>query len=142
MTSRVALVVGGLVLVVAVFLLARPDDTGTPMPSATATAGGSAGSASSSPEPSPTFSATEVVVVVADGAVTTPIAAEVTLGSEVVLRITSDVADDVHLHGYDLETEVPAGGTGELRFTADAPGVFEVEFHESGLLLLRLTVAP
>lgn len=142
MGSRIALVGVGLALVVAVVLLVRPDEAPSPTPTPSVTSSTSATPATSSPEPSPTPAATEVDVVVVDGAVTTPVAAEVTLGDAVVLRITSDVADEVHLHGYDLETEVAAGGTGEIRFTADAPGVFEVEFHESGLLLLRLTVAP
>lgn len=140
MKSRVVLVVGGIALIAAVFLLVRPDDAGAPTP--TTAAPTTAVPASSSPEPSPTDPETEVDVAVVDGAVTSPITAEVGLGAEVLLRISSDVADEVHLHGYDLETTVPAGGTGELRFTADAPGVFELEFHESGLLLLRLTVAP
>lgn len=141
MGSRLGLIGAGIAVIVVVFLLARPDDAVVPAPSATSTASvPTPSTATSSPEPSPT--ATEVDVVVADGAVTTPIAAEVALGAEVLLRISSDVADEVHVHGYDLETEVPAGGTGELRFSADAAGVFEVEFHESGLLLLRLTVAP
>ncbi|MFM8999145.1 MAG: hypothetical protein ACKOKE_03590 [Actinomycetota bacterium] len=142
MGSRIALVGVGLALVVAVVLLVRPDEAPSPTPTPSVTSSTSATPVTSSPEPSPTPAATEVDVVVVDGAVTTPVAAEVTLGDAVVLRITSDVADEVHLHGYDLETEVAAGGTGEIRFTADAPGVFEVEFHESGLLLLRLTVAP
>ena len=134
MGARIGLIASGVVLIVAVFLLARPDEEGTAPTAAPPT--------TSSPEPSPTAAANEIDIVVADGGVTTPIAAEVALGAEVLLRITSDVADEVHVHGYDLETEVPAGGTAEVRFTADAAGVFEVEFHERGLLLLRLTVAP
>jgi hypothetical protein len=144
MGARIGLVAAGVVLIVAVFLLARPDEEGAAPTAAPPTTSStiSAPPTTSSPEPSPTAAATEIDVVVADGGVTTPIAAEVALGAEVLLRITSDVADEVHVHGYDLETEVPAGGTAEVRFTADAAGVFEVEFHERGLLLLRLTVAP
>jgi hypothetical protein len=56
------------------------------------------------------------------------------------LAVSSDVADKVHLHGYDKEAQIPAGETGSVSFTADIPGVFEVELHESGLQLLQLQV--
>ena len=65
---------------------------------------------------------------------------EVPLGGEVVLRVTSDVADEVHLHGYDESGDVVAGQPGELRFHADIPGTFEVELEEAGTLLTRLLV--
>jgi hypothetical protein len=66
---------------------------------------------------------------------------EVTLGEPVVLRISSDVAEEVHVHGYDLEAAVPAGGSVDVPVAADIPGVFEVELHESGKVLFQLRVA-
>lgn len=65
----------------------------------------------------------------------------VAIGEQVVLRLTSDVAEQIHVHGYDLEAAVPAGGTVELPLTATIPGGFEVELHESGKALLQLRVA-
>ena len=65
----------------------------------------------------------------------------VPLGTPVTINVTSDAADEVHVHGYDKETQIPAGGTGSVAFTADLPGVFEVELHESGLQLLQLQVS-
>jgi hypothetical protein len=65
----------------------------------------------------------------------------VALGTPVTINVTSDAADEVHVHGYDKETQIPAGGTGSVAFTADIPGVFEVELHESGLQLLQLQVS-
>jgi len=62
-------------------------------------------------------------------------------GDVVELVVTSDVADEAHLHGYDRTLQVPAGGTGTLRLTADVPGVFEFELHHSGAELLSLRVA-
>ena len=64
----------------------------------------------------------------------------VPLGATVDLVVTGDIAEQVHLHGYDRYLEVPAGGTATLRFTADIPGVFEVELH-NGLLLTQLEVS-
>ena len=62
-------------------------------------------------------------------------------GSIVEVVVTSDVAEKVHVHGYDISTEVGAGETARLRFTADIPGIFEVELEESGKLLFELTVS-
>ena len=61
-------------------------------------------------------------------------------GEHVTLVITSDVADEVHLHGYDLEAALAPGQPAELAFDATIPGVFEVELHEAGTLLLSLQV--
>lgn len=57
---------------------------------------------------------------------------------EVVVR--SDVADEVHVHGYDLKAEIPAGGVGTLSFTADRSGVFEIELETRGTQLAQLEV--
>lgn len=65
----------------------------------------------------------------------------VTAGEQVTLSITSDVADEVHVHGYDLDAELAAGAPAELTFDATIPGVFEVELHESGTVLLTLQVS-
>lgn len=86
-------------------------------------------------------SARTISVTVRDGQATGDTGrVEVPLGTSVTLSVTSDVADEIHLHGYDQEVRIPAGGTGSVSFTADIPGVFEVELHESGLALLQLQV--
>jgi hypothetical protein len=64
----------------------------------------------------------------------------VTAGEHVTLVVTSDAADEVHVHGYDLATELSPGQPAELSFDATIPGVFEVELHEAGTLLLSLQV--
>ncbi len=63
------------------------------------------------------------------------------VGETVELVVTSDVADEIHLHGYDRSVTVEAGGTATLSFTADIPGVFEVELEELGAPLARLEVS-
>lgn len=65
----------------------------------------------------------------------------VPLGSVVTLRVTSDVADHVHLHGYDLMIELVPGTASELTFEATIPGVFEVELEDRGILLGNLEVS-
>jgi hypothetical protein len=67
---------------------------------------------------------------------------EVPLGEPVVIRIDSDVADEGHLHGYDIYVDVEPGGTGVIEFVADIPGIFELELERTGVLLADLEVAP
>ncbi len=127
-------------------------------PSGDATGGGST---SASPTPTPTdemstdasASPTEeaahsdddadqmVMIEIAGDTVTPePGKTEVKLGSSVMLMITSDIADEVHVHGYDQEFELKPGETTNFTFTADIPGTFEVETHESGQVLTELEV--
>src|SRR4051794_11575624 len=56
------------------------------------------------------------------------------------LVVHSDVADEVHLHGYDLHQDVAAGGTARIRFQAKIQGVFEAELENRKLQILELTV--
>lgn len=65
---------------------------------------------------------------------------EIPLGAEVTLTVTSDVADEVHLHGYDESVPVQPGQPATLRFTADIPGVFEFELEQTGARLGALQV--
>ena len=66
----------------------------------------------------------------------------VTRGRIVVLRVTADVADEVHVHGYDLTADVGPGAPATIRFTADVPGRFEIELEESGVEIGELEVRP
>jgi hypothetical protein len=65
---------------------------------------------------------------------------KVATGTAVTLVVTSDVADEVHVHGYDIEKQLTAGEPVTLQFDATIAGVFEVELHEAGTVLLRLQV--
>jgi hypothetical protein len=64
----------------------------------------------------------------------------VEVGTRVRLTVTSDVADELHVHGYDLTEAVPAGQAVNLEFVADRPGIFEVEMHDTRTVLTRLQV--
>jgi hypothetical protein len=64
----------------------------------------------------------------------------VAAGTEVTLSVTSDVPDEVHLHGYDLEAGLTPGTPAEITFDATVPGVFEVELHDAGTVLLTIQV--
>ena len=85
----------------------------------------------------------EVAIVVENGAPKGGIVRQtVSKGDHVVLVVTSDVADEIHLHGYDRSKDVPAGGTIRLPFTATLPGRFEVELEQRGVQIADLTVNP
>jgi len=61
-------------------------------------------------------------------------------GDRVVFAVTSDVADEVHLHGYDISRDVKAGRTVRIAFRATLPGRFEVELEGRGIQIGDLTV--
>lgn len=82
-----------------------------------------------------------VDVQVAGGLVRTGTARiPVPLGSQVRYQVRSDEPDEAHVHGFDEAVELAPGRTGFVEFTADMPGVFEVELHHSGLSLPSLEV--
>jgi hypothetical protein len=58
----------------------------------------------------------------------------------VELAVTSDVADEIHLHGYNETAQVAAGTTATLTFVANTPGTFEVELENRGAKLVDIQV--
>jgi hypothetical protein len=95
-----------------------------------------------SSSPASTAAPTTITVEYASGRVSGDTGrVSVDAGAPVTITITSDVADEAHLHGYDLETELTPGEPAELRFDATVPGVFELELHHAEkVLLLTLQV--
>ncbi|MFE5795284.1 hypothetical protein ACFQ8C_22305 [Streptomyces sp. NPDC056503] len=91
------------------------------------------------PDPRPTGRTLDIRVT---GSTVTPAPARVELrkGERITLRVTSDRADTVHVHGYDREAPLAAGAPATLALTLDRTGLFEVETHESGLVLTQLVV--
>jgi heme/copper-type cytochrome/quinol oxidase subunit 2 len=63
-------------------------------------------------------------------------------GDRVKIAVTSDVADEVHLHGYDLMKDVKPGGTVRFDFKADADGQYELELESRKEQIAQLTVEP
>ena len=66
--------------------------------------------------------------------------ATVKKGQTVAIVVRSDVADEVHVHGYDLHKDVPAGGTVRIAFPATIAGQFEAELESRSLQIVELTV--
>jgi hypothetical protein len=63
-------------------------------------------------------------------------------GERIRFKVRSNVADEVHVHGYDVTKAVPAGGTAQFSFEATIEGRFEVELHEAGTQIAELEVTP
>ena len=61
---------------------------------------------------------------------------------QIVFVVRSDVADEVHFHGYDIAKDVKAGGS--VRFTTKAKidGRFEVELEDRATQIAEVEVTP
>jgi hypothetical protein len=68
--------------------------------------------------------------------------ATVEQGEKVAIVVGSDVADEVHLHGYDKSVDVVPGKPARLVFVASIPGRFEVELEDRGLQIADIRVQP
>lgn len=69
-----------------------------------------------------------------------PETATVEHGGTVILKVTTDIPDEVHVHGYNLSRHVSPGDPAVLEFNADIPGQFDVELEHTHLTLFALQV--
>jgi hypothetical protein len=63
-------------------------------------------------------------------------------GTRVRIVVIADVSDHVHVHGYDLMSDVAPGSPGVVSFTANVPGQFEIELEDRSRQIAQLTVQP
>ena len=142
---RVALIAAALGLLVSLYFALRPGDDNEAA-STTTVVTTTARTTTERPPATTTEAApapAQVDVVVVGGEPRGGIVSEsVDLDSEVVVTVTSDVADEVHVHGYDLMADVAPGAPATIRFTADAPGRFEIELENTGVQIAELEVRP
>lgn len=66
----------------------------------------------------------------------------VRVGETVRFEVEADVADEIHVHGFDLYFETVPGQEVLVEFVAEATGIFEVELEAAELHLLDLEVTP
>jgi hypothetical protein len=109
--------------------------------SAQPTTGDDADDTTTTTRPAPEEDESTIEVTVSGGSVTGGGRHRVPLGHTVNLRVTSDEADEVHLHGYDLTLDLEAGTPAVLTFDATIPGVFEAELHDAAIPLVELEVS-
>ncbi len=140
-TARIALLLSGVVVMVAAFVALRPSsdddagDRGAPRQSETTTTG--------APERDtpdrPRARGEEQPLLSRAG---DPQTIEVTKGETVRFTARSERDDEIHVHGYDRTVEAPAGRTVSLSFTADIEGIFEIELEDAGEKIGELEVRP
>ncbi len=63
-------------------------------------------------------------------------------GGRVRSTITSDVADEIHVHGYNLHKQIAAGGTVSFDLPASIDGIFIVELEHRSEQIASLEVQP
>ena len=154
---KIALIAASLGLLVSLFVALRPnddEDAATTAPAATAPATTTEPPATTTTEPPPTTTAptttapkpptTATIRIVVKGG--RPVGgirrAKVRQGRKVVLIVVADVADHIHLHGYDLLIDVAPGQPARIQFDATVVGRFEVELDDRGVQVADLQVRP
>ena len=141
---KAALIAATLGLVVSLFFALRSDDDDSAAQTTTAQTT-TVQTTTEAPPPTTTEApeTVEINYVVVGGQPQGGIARDsVAQGRDVVMTVTSDVADEVHVHGYDLMADVAPGAPATIRFTADAPGRFEIELENSAVQIAELEVRP
>lgn len=63
-------------------------------------------------------------------------------GETIRFKVESDKAEEVHLHGYDVMKDVPAGGSVTFVVPAEIEGIFEAEMEGAGVQIAEIRVNP
>jgi hypothetical protein len=145
---RLLIVIAAVAALAVAFVLVRPDDdddevappTTEPLTTTIRTP------TETDTETKPTEPAPEqarIVVTVRDGRPVGGIArATANEGDPVLVIVRSNVADHVHVHGYDLFGDVGPGRPARMQFRASLTGRFEIELEDRGQQIAQLTVVP
>jgi hypothetical protein len=141
--GRIVIVAAVLAALVLLFVLLRPgDDSPQPVTEAQTTVGTTTANTVTAPVPA-TPTATRETIVVRDAKPVGGIQRfEAPKGTRVVVVVRSDVADEIHLHGYDLKADAAPGRPARIAFKADLVGRFELELEDHGVQIAELTVEP
>jgi hypothetical protein len=136
--QRIGVLAVGIVALVVAFVLLRPggNDGGSTAPSGSAST--TTGTSAQAPA-QPTFATVRVVNGQPQGGIRT---VSVKKGDRIRLRVVSDVADEIHVHGYDIKKDVAKGGSVRFSFPATIEGRFEVELENAGTQIANLEVTP
>jgi hypothetical protein len=134
--ARIAVLVAVVVVGVAAFLIAKPGDDKKSTTAATTPA------TTTTPRPKPQPAPIPRIVVRNAKPVGGVKTITVKKGDRVRFVVTSDVADEVHVHGYGFHKPVAAGGTVSFDFPAKIDGVFVVELEKRAEQIASLRVQP
>jgi hypothetical protein len=138
--ARAGIAVTALAALVLFVVLGGADDPGT---DAATTQPQSAAEGPTGGESANSQTPTIVRIVVRDGKPVGGVARlEYASGERVRFTVHSDVADEVHVHGFDIKKDVPANGSVRFGFPADIEGVFEVELEDAHIKIAELRIEP
>jgi heme/copper-type cytochrome/quinol oxidase subunit 2 len=148
--NRLLIVAAAVVVAAGLFVVLRPDDdegtTATTAPTTTqaTTTSQTITEPSVPPPPRPLSPPPAQVRITVRGGKPVGGIRQITVaeGRRVVLIVTSDVADHVHLHGYDVMRDVAPGKPARLSFRATIVGTAEVELEDRRVPLARVTTKP
>ncbi len=123
----------------------RLSTTSTAAPASTSTTAAGAGTSSSSTTTAgwgatTTAAGTNIDVVYKDGKVQGSTKYSVKKGERMSIKVTADISDEVHVHGYDKTANVTPSTPAVLSFIADRQGKYEVEFEKKHSLIFELEV--
>jgi FtsP/CotA-like multicopper oxidase with cupredoxin domain len=138
--QRLGLILAAVVVAGVAFVLARPGDDGdSPEPEPTATEQTRPQEPAAQP-PKPSFEK----IRIAGGEVTGgKRRVTVRKGETARIQVVSDAPDEIHLHGYDVAKKVAPGRPAKFVVKADIEGVFEIEAHDLGHVIVgELVVEP
>jgi hypothetical protein len=135
---KVALIAAGLGLIVSLYFALSPggDDEATPTTTAAQTTTAATTTAPAEPQ------VVRISVSVPGDKAPTVKHFTIQQGRQVVFVVESELADEVHLHGYDLSADVAPGEPATIRFKATAPGLFEAELESRSLPIAEIEVRP
>jgi len=137
-----ALVAAAVALAVTAFLVLRPsDDSPSSSPSAT-TSSTTTSTTTSTGETPTTLPEATVIHLVGGQPVGGKQKISVRKGDTIRLKVTSDEAGQIHVHGFDLEEQAAPGKPASFTFTANIEGRFEVESHVSNAQIAEISVNP
>lgn len=151
--ARIGVLVAVLALAAVGFVLARasgddgsttdtPAEATTETGAATTEAATTATEQATTPQPGPARPRVTRIVVAGGQLQGGLKRIRVNSGDGVRLLVTSDVADTVHVHGYDIQKDVGPGKNARFDFKATIEGSFEIELEERGLEIASLAVRP
>jgi heme/copper-type cytochrome/quinol oxidase subunit 2 len=141
---RIALLVAVVVIAVVGFIILKPSDTSKKAGSAptTATTAAGGGKTSKAKRGKPATPPVAQIKVRGGKPVGGVSKIRVNKGDTVRFAVTSDVGDEVHVHGYDLKKDVKPGGKVTFSFPAKIDGVFEIELEKRAEQIASLEVQP
>lgn len=143
-STRFLAVLAGAAVVVALFVVLRPDDDdavsaqptttqqpATATPSVTVDTTTTGNETRTQPTPKRRLRTATIAVTVRGGKILGGLKrATVARGRRVAVVVRADVADHVHVHGYDLFADVKPGAPARIAFQATVPGGFEIELED------------